>query len=112
MQSKLREELTRTNRGESCSKRKLIFTMNTNITPRSKPSEEEYEVYSVALRKVHHVREGELIVLEEKTTSSRLINMKNKALIRDLRKVGLKDPKQLIGSGLPEISKETVEDFI
>src|SRR5262245_16572015 len=73
------------------------------------PSDEEYEVYSVALRKVHPVKEGRLIVLDERTSSNRLFDMRNRKLLRQL---GIKDRKRIVASGFPDISNETVEQFI
>jgi hypothetical protein len=73
------------------------------------PSNVEYQIYSIALTSVYEPKNGELIVFNRKTSSTGLAMMTDEDLKENLN---IKDPKEIIAWGFPEIANETVEHFI
>jgi hypothetical protein len=76
--------------------------------------QEEYEVYSSALRKLHFPNEDELFVFRERTQSSRMALI-DQMMTDDAREADLRfrgDATELMRLDFPEIATETVNDFL
>src|SRR5690348_1422757 len=73
------------------------------------PSDTEYQIYSIALATVHQPKNGELIVFSRRTHSTVVSMMEDEDIKEELQG---RDPREIIALGFPEISKETVAQFL
>src|SRR5687768_4667860 len=74
------------------------------------PSDEEYEVYSIALSKMRSVNEGECIIFRERTSSVRLAQLADEDLRTGVQIGG--DPKKILGLQFSGVETETLDDFV